>query len=365
MRFGMCFVLPYVAAVTIHTSNILVPLRKINSLHCDLPTENRTNNKPREYRIDPFSSRTELNRILRTDLMIDHQRVIRAWHQAVLQNMTDGSEVSALDMIPRSEVLEFINCRDSLGFRIRFKPYCQDCKSDCSKDVMGSFMATEPCSSVHQAAAGAIGQNIIEIMCSSGQTRMLNVVPSPHMMIGSYIKEPDMTIRPTGIHIGDGVLDDGFGFPFPTLVVEAAFAESREQLLEDLELWVSPQTSVQVAIGIKIHGREVRHEGRVVDTVEAIEAILLRRNAPAPARSLRFHPARPGARPQALRLHLSDLFFGVARDRLPDGLRQRVARGETVDVDLRYVRERILEVSGALQAQVKSGGGCRRRTDAG
>ena len=100
-----------------------------------------------------------------------------------------------------------------------------------------------------------------------------------------------MTIRPTGIRIGDGVLDDGFGFPFPTLVVEAAFAESREQLLEDLEMWISPITSVQVAIGIKIHGREGRCEGRAVVTVEAIEAIVLRRNAPAPVHSLRFHPA--------------------------------------------------------------------------
>jgi hypothetical protein len=182
---------------------------------------------------------------------------------------------------------------------------------------------------------------------------MLHQVPSPHMMIGSYIKEPDMTMRPTGLRIGDGVLDDGFGFPFPTLVVEAAFAESREQLLEDLEMWISPKTSVQVAIGIKIHGREGRHEGRAVDTVEAIEAIMLRRNAPAQAHSLRFHPARPSTHPHVLRLHLSDLFFGVTRDQLPCDLKQRVARDETIEVDLSYVRQRILEDSCTLQVQMK------------
>jgi hypothetical protein len=256
--------------------------------------------------------------------------------------MTEGREAVALEMIPKREVLKFLNSQDyRLGFNIRFKPYCYNNDSDTLKDVLGALIPTEPSSSEQAAASGSIVQTILSEMYGIGLQKTLIMVPSPRIMIGDYIKEPDMTMRPFRLHIGNGVLDDGFAFPFPTLVAEVAFAESRAQLLEDLEMWMSPKSSVQVVIGIKIHGRK---EGRVRDTIQAIDAILYRRSAPViPEQSVRFHPLQPGTPPPVLRVHLSDLVFGVARNRLPRDLQQRVARDETIEVDLGFVRESILQ----------------------
>ena len=258
--------------------------------------------------------------------------------------MTEGREAVSLEMIPKREVLKFLDFEDNrLGFHIRFKPYYYNNDSDTLQDVLGALIPTEPSSSEQAAAAGSIVQTILSKMYDMGLKveDALIMVPSPRIMIGDYIKEPDMTMRPFRLHIGNGVMDDGFSFPFPTLVAEVAFAESRAQLLEDLEMWMSPKTSVQVVIGIKIHGRK---EGRVRDTIQAIDAILYRRSAPViPEQSVRFPPLQPGTPPPVLRVHLSDLFFGVARDRLTRDLQRRVARDETIEVDLGFVRKSILQ----------------------
>jgi hypothetical protein len=263
--------------------------------------------------------------------------------------MTKGREATALEMIHKRDVLEFIVAHDSLGFRIRFKPTCLDSDSNGVHDVLGTLMSTEPCSSEHQSAAGAMGQTMLACMWSIGQKHVLDMVPSPHVMIGNWIKEPDMTMRPSDIVIGNGVLDDGFGFPFPTLVVEVAFAESRGQLLEDLAVWISPKSSVQVAIGIKIHAREAARADCKgtgdAEPIDAVDAVLYRRNFPTPEQEVRLHPTKPNAPAPALLVRLSDLFFGVAPGRLPSDLQQRVERGETVAVDLGYLVGRILKAS--------------------
>jgi hypothetical protein len=318
---------PFIASVSIRTPELREPLRKmqLHSAHS-------------EYKMHSSIS-----------LSNDQQLVLREWHQAVLANMSKDMKAMALDMVSKNEVVKFLECRDSLGFRIRFQPYHEDL-SDPLLDVMGTLMSTEPCSMEHESAGGAIGQSITLEMCSLGHGRILPLRPSPRIKIGSYIKEPDMTIRPRSSQIGNGVLNDGFGYPFPNLVVESACEESREQLLEDLKTWMSPESSVQVAIGIKIYASKggcmaaIPHRRKVV---EKIEAILYRRNVPYPEQSIQFYPAPPNDgtphAPPVLRIHLADLFFGVACDRLPGDLQQRVARDEAIDVDLAFVREAIVE----------------------
>ncbi len=245
-----------------------------------------------------------------------------------------------MEMIPKREVLKFLDSHDSrLGFNIRFKPFCYNMNT--LPDILGAIIPTEASSSEHGAAAATIGHIIITEMVLMGLECTLIPMYSPRIMIGDYIKEPDMAYRPFELRIGNGVLDDGFGFPFPTFVAEAAFAESGAQLLEDLEMWMFPISSVQVAIGIKIHGRK---EGDGRDTIYAIDAILYRRSALAnPEQSVRFHPLQPGTPPPVLCVHLSDLFFGVARDRLPMNLQRRVARDETIEIDLGKLRKSILQ----------------------
>jgi hypothetical protein len=247
-----------------------------------------------------------------------------------------------LDMVPKNDVLDFFDSK-SVEFKIRFKSNCSGIDSAGLEDVLGTLTATEPCSAEHQAAAGAIGQCLVLEMESIGHCREIRQLPSPHIMIGSCIKEPDMTLLPFASLIGNGVLDDGFGFPIPTLIVEVAFAESREQLLEDLNLWISPQSSAQVVIGIKIHGTKESSDYESPGTIQAIEAILYRRNVPNPEQTVRFHPAQPNTRPVLL-VHLSDLMFGVPRGRLSEDLQERVERDETIEIDLDYIRQVILQV---------------------
>ncbi len=174
-----------------------------------------------------------------------------------------------------------------------------------------------------------------------GHANEMRFSPSPRMMIGNRKKEPDTTMNPTGGGFGVGVLDGGFGFPFPNLVVEVASAERRKPLLADLPAWISAGTSVQVAIGIKI----TTLKGKSVDnTPTKIEAFLYRRSAPAnPEQYVVFHPLQPGAPPPVLRVHLSDHFFGVAPNCLPSNLQRLLERDEIIEVDLDDVRERILQ----------------------
>jgi hypothetical protein len=81
--------------------------------------------------------------------------------------------------------------------------------------------------------------------------------PYPRCRLGTRRgKEPDMSISPVGLSVGEGILDDGKGFPFPNVVIEVAYKNeplqsSRENvgLRDIIRNWLS---SVQVKIGIKI-----------------------------------------------------------------------------------------------------------------
>ncbi len=86
--------------------------------------------------------------------------------------------------------------------------------------------------------------------------------------------------------IGHGMQDNGFGFPFLNLIFEVDCSESREDLIKDLETWMSPRTSVQVVIGIKIQMCKVHS---VDGAVEPIAAILHCRKTPNTEQSIRIH----------------------------------------------------------------------------
>ncbi len=48
-------------------------------------------------------------------------------------------------------------------------------------------------------------------------------------------------------------MDNGYGYPFPQVVIKIVYKnESLNGLCQVIEHWMLPQTSVQVAIGIKI-----------------------------------------------------------------------------------------------------------------
>jgi hypothetical protein len=217
-----------------------------------------------------------------------------------------------------------------------------ECMSANDKNEKVLLLVGQLAGTKHESAAGTMAMSITECMRKFGQSRMLIHRASPRTKIGSRVKEPDMTIRPRGTNIGNGVLGDGFGYPFPNLVIEVANSELSVQLLEELELWISPETSVQVAIGIKIH----MEKGCTVDgDVKSMEAILYRRRSVLnPTQWVRFYPVGPNAYP-VLRVHLADLYFGVPLHLIPNELKHLVERNsqETIELDLDWVREIILE----------------------
>ena len=147
----------------------------------------------------------------------------------------------------------------------------------------------------------------------------------------NYIKEPDAALIPWRSSISTEVLDDGFGFPTPNLVIEIACSESREQLVRELTSWTSAGTSVQVAVGIKMYPYSERSD--------RAEAIVHRRGVSNPEQVVRFSPDAGDC--PIIVFHLKDLFFGVV-PKLPLGLQDRIARDEIIKIDLKKVRDRIL-----------------------
>ncbi|CEG40560.1 uncharacterized protein PHALS_10749 [Plasmopara halstedii] len=131
----------------------------------------------------------------------------------------------------------------------------------------------------HEATAGNIMQSIIEEIQTAGNSigliRSVQVKASPRCQIGSRRgKEPDMSISPVGLTIGGRIMDNGKGFPFPNVVIEVAYKnESLDLLRGGLDNWMLPETSVQVAIGIKLFVRTRRQR--------RYRAILRVRNSPS------------------------------------------------------------------------------------
>jgi hypothetical protein len=119
-------------------------------------------------------------------------------------------------------------------------------------------------SRIHEKTAGKILQMINKEVLTAGNCIPLidtiEVEPSPRCRLGTRRgKEPDMSLSPAGLTIGGDILDDGKGFPFPNVVIEVAYKnEPLDSIRENVGLrdviqnWLSPATSVQVAIGIKI-----------------------------------------------------------------------------------------------------------------
>jgi len=65
-----------------------------------------------------------------------------------------------------------------------------------------------------------------------------------------------MSISPAGLTIGGIIMNNGYGSPYPNLVIKIWFKnEPLNGLHQVIDQWMLPQMSVQVAIGIKIFYR--------------------------------------------------------------------------------------------------------------
>ena len=71
--------------------------------------------------------------------------------------------------------------------------------------------------------------------------------------IGSTCKEPDASLIPKNRNTaGPYSGNKNQKWEFPTLIIEIAYSETKNSLLDSLKMWVSDYTTVNIAIGIKV-----------------------------------------------------------------------------------------------------------------
>lgn len=176
----------------------------------------------------------------------------------------------------------------------------------------------------HERATHSIKNSIIEQIQTLGNVGLIRTIDEgqPTCTIGTAGQEPDASMTPVGLTIGCAVLECLSGFPFPNLVIEVAYKNlSLDALRTKLTRWMSAQTSVQVAIGVKIASNS---QSRV--------SILCQRGLPDQVVEFG-EDHHPGAAPLALTFPLASIYFGVG---LPQAMDRVINPQISIDlIDLR------------------------------
>ena len=267
------------------------------------------------------------------------QCAILEWRVAANSNFSINLNVVPLDSVLKSVVVHFLRHHDPFDSRIGFEPDFQVNISSHSQDVLGKLFVPEPLHKIQSIMCPETSHLIVAAVNS--KTKVLMQGSSNRMIVGNCIKEAEWIIGPMRRLSGDGVLDDGFGYPFPTLVMNVATSDSCDELLKDLRAWISPATSVQVAIGFMVY---TLFAGEKKETVQKVEAFVFRRNVQNPEQIIQLYPVQQDLCP-VLSVHLRDLFFGCVH-LLPKDLFQRISNEETIKIDLRNLQEILVGMCG-------------------
>jgi hypothetical protein len=269
-------------------------------------------------------------------VLTGQQLVLQEWWQSVKENRSRDQDVNDLDMVLKRDVVQLLRNHSSASPKIRFEPHCQLNISSSSHDALGKLFVFKPHCHMQSMTCGETMQSIFAAMNSLAQE--IRSAISPRLIIGDIIMVPDWTMEPRRRRsrpIDSKELHDGFGYRFPNLVMDVASAASCQQLLNGLSALMSPETSVQVAIGFMYYICDGSDEA-----VEKVEAFLFRRNKQNPDQVVQLYPVLHGILP-VLTIHLCDLFFGVVNP-LPIELRQRVLRDEAITIELDLLQELML-----------------------
>ncbi|RLN77313.1 hypothetical protein BBJ28_00022724 [Nothophytophthora sp. Chile5] len=101
-------------------------------------------------------------------------------------------------------------------------------------------------SKVHESTAGGIMLDILKHVEDAGNSTELmktfRMQYAPTINVGDRDQEPNGSLTPTAADID----------AFPNLIVEIAHSQSWNNLVAKLERWMGPNTTVQVAIGVKV-----------------------------------------------------------------------------------------------------------------
>ncbi|CAK4088231.1 unnamed protein product [Aphanomyces euteiches] len=154
----------------------------------------------------------------------------------------------------------------------------------------------------HERTAHRVYRSIMRQICRAGNDHDLDdslFCGSPTCTIGDLGQEADLALTPVGLSVGGPILQSSRGFAFPNVVVEIAYKnDSLPRLRAKLARWMSDETSVQVAIGIKIFPTSLNRT-----------AILRLRGPPAQVTHVAFGAPRPG--PLQIVFPLALVYTGV------------------------------------------------------
>ncbi|KAG9404244.1 hypothetical protein AC1031_005788 [Aphanomyces cochlioides] len=189
---------------------------------------------------------------------------------------------------------------------------------------------------IHERTAYRVCRSIMRQICHAGNEPDLDdslFCGSPMCTIGDRGQEPDLALTPVGLRVGGPILQSSRGFACPNVVVEVAYKnDSLPRLGAKLARWMSDETSVQVAIGIKIFPGSSNRT-----------SILYLRGPPARVTTVAFGVPRPG--PLQIAFPLALVYFGVD---LPASLAGAADAEISIDlVELRTWIDQSVEDKGA------------------
>jgi hypothetical protein len=207
-------------------------------------------------------------------------KLVRSLSEAVIEKAKAKFEIDPqdniiADRVSRIDVLKFFENR-RVGFRYTFIPEKTDLPDS---ETYGQLIILELTKPIHAAVAGDINNFIV---ASVGDPRLVTSFGSSDSIIGGVVKNPDggvypKGLRPDNVHVLAATSDRQ---AFPNVVWEVAYLnEDEDTLIQELLLWISPYSSVQVAIGVKIH------DLRSVDNTVRMTAYMFRKqqtNQPNP-----------------------------------------------------------------------------------
>eukprot|EP00475_Leptophrys_vorax_P028729 TRINITY_DN41773_c0_g1_i2.p1 TRINITY_DN41773_c0_g1~~TRINITY_DN41773_c0_g1_i2.p1 ORF type:complete len:206 (-),score=31.74 TRINITY_DN41773_c0_g1_i2:233-850(-) len=169
--------------------------------------------------------------------------------------------------VTKQQYLDFCKRHPDFYYPLCFsgKPSAVDGRNDPDK-ILGQVTITRLTTNVHGKAIGRLLYQIKRQACAlagndEAVADSLESSVGVDCNIGSFIcRRLDGGIGPDDLTVGNGSVDDVKAsydnIPYPNLAVEVAFKnEDRDKFVQELLELVSPWTSIQVAIGMKIEDR--------------------------------------------------------------------------------------------------------------
>ncbi len=262
------------------------------------------------------------------------------------------NDYSIVDRISKTEVCTFFES-NKVPFRYAFIP-------DPDDNSYGRLIIIEWIRNIHES----ISLELHILIVNAVGHQYVTGTGSTDFKIGGVVKQADGGLRPRGLvpELNDVMTGTEDGNPFPNIVWEIAYMhEDEEKLIQELLLWISSYTSVQVAIGIKIVDARSRNQnGELVGDVHAT-VLMFRKNQPGKPQNpitAPYHktgqliPQMPpefksdfdiqtNLEDKFVSFPLADFYFGA--DTIPYHFQQAIQAGAMINIRLDMIRNATLD----------------------